>query len=341
MIAVEDLLKPVSAEKPCGNEEWIGELEKAAAGKPEDHLGKTPAQDPNWKELRAMSLDSFKRSKHLTTSVIVTLAVMKTDGLGGLRDGLALVSGLLQSYWNQLHPLLDADDPDPTERINILNNLGSYGEPYRFVRRLEEVPLGHAEKLGPASAIKLKDFIAAKTPPAAGATPGPTEAQLTAVLRDAKPDTLKANYDAVVQAQESIKQMESFLTTTLGAGQTPDLEHLGKSLKAIQNVLAPFVGAPAEGEPAGVAAGGAVSMRDPGSRSNGIASREDVIHALEQICEYYNRSEPASPIPFIIKRAQRMVKMNFMEIINELTPDSITQVKVITGPDPAEQPPAS
>jgi hypothetical protein len=34
-----------------------------------------------------------------------------------------------------------------------------------------------------------------------------------------------------------------------------------------------------------------------------------------------------------LKRARRLVKMNFMEIMNELTPDALAQLKVITGPD--------
>jgi type VI secretion system protein ImpA len=29
-----------------------------------------------------------------------------------------------------------------------------------------------------------------------------------------------------------------------------------------------------------------------------IASREDVIRTLDKICEYYNRHEPSSPVPF-------------------------------------------
>ena len=31
-----------------------------------------------------------------------------------------------------------------------------------------------------------------------------------------------------------------------------------------------------------------------------------------------------------------MVTMNFMEIVTELTPDALTTVKVVTGPEPGE-----
>ena len=43
-------------------------------------------------------------------------------------------------------------------------------------------------------------------------------------------------------------------------------------------------------------------------------------------------------MPYILKRAQRLAKMNFMEIVSELTPDAITTVKVVTGTEPGETP---
>lgn len=342
MIAVEELLKPISPEKPCGEDASIFQLENALRGKEATQFRE--AEDPNWKELRELSLASFKQSKHLTTSVILTLALMKTEDLAGLRDGLALVRGLVERHWEPLYPRLDPEDNnDPTERINILNNLASYEDPFRFIPRLQEVPLGFSAKLGPATAIKLKDILAAKAKaqaPAGTETTGPSEAQLTAVLRDAKVDLLKANFEAATSALQEIQHLETFLTTTVGAGYVPNLEELVKTLRAIQTAIAPYVGAVVEtGAAADAASAPAQASAAAAGRNGKIASREDVLRVLDEVCEYYTRFEPASPIPFIIKRAQRMVKMNFIEIINELTPDSITQVKVITGPDPAETPP--
>jgi len=64
-----------------------------------------------------------------------------------------------------------------------------------------------------------------------------------------------------------------------------------------------------------------------------------VVRALDRICDYYRQFEPSSPVPYILKRAQRLAKMNFMEIVSELTPDAITAVKVVTGTEPGETPP--
>jgi type VI secretion system protein ImpA len=56
--------------------------------------------------------------------------------------------------------------------------------------------------------------------------------------------------------------------------------------------------------------------------------------ALDRICEFYAKTEPSSPVPLLLKRAQRMAGMNFLEIINDLTPDSIHQVNLVAGIKP-------
>ena len=60
------------------------------------------------------------------------------------------------------------------------------------------------------------------------------------------------------------------------------------------------------------------------------------MQTLERICQFYQQSEPSSPVPYILRRAQRIAKMNYMEIVNELTPDALSTVKVVTGPEPGE-----
>src|SRR5262249_22976021 len=64
-----------------------------------------------------------------------------------------------------------------------------------------------------------------------------------------------------------------------------------------------------------------------------VQSGQDVLRALEMICEYYRRTEPSSPVPLLLRRAQRLVDKDFMQILNELTPEAIRSLKVIVGED--------
>ncbi len=57
---------------------------------------------------------------------------------------------------------------------------------------------------------------------------------------------------------------------------------------------------------------------------------------LGKICDYYRKSEPSSPVPYIIRRAQRLAAMDFMEIIDDMSPESVKEIQRITGDKPKE-----
>jgi type VI secretion system protein ImpA len=62
-----------------------------------------------------------------------------------------------------------------------------------------------------------------------------------------------------------------------------------------------------------------------------IASREDAIRALERACEWIERNEPSNPAPLLVRRAQRLMSKNFIDIIRDLVPDGLGQVEKLAG----------
>jgi type VI secretion system protein ImpA len=183
------------------------------------------------------------------------------------------------------------------------------------------------------------------SPPAEGQPAPLTASQIDAAFKDANPESVAADRQSVIEAAAHVAAIESFLDSTVGSSAGVNLEPLRTMLKLIEAALAAHVagavteGAEASGGGAETAEGGGTGTVAGGGGSAGprlsgtVQSRDDVVKALDRICDYYRQQEPSSPVPYILKRAQRMVKMNFMEIVNELTPDAMTQVRVITGPD--------
>ena len=95
---------------------------------PEQQIGNTivPAVEPEWRDVRIASLALAERSKDLRVLVHLTTALLKTEGLTGLRDGLQLLKGTVEQYWDTVYPRLDPDDDnDPMERMNILRVFAS------------------------------------------------------------------------------------------------------------------------------------------------------------------------------------------------------------------------
>src|SRR5688500_8079992 len=143
MISAEELLKPLSPEKPCGEDlsydpALTALWPEALRGKPETQF--SPAEEPNWKEVRATCLELCGRSKDLRAALALCLAELKTDGLTSFREALAVMKGLVETYWNGVYPRLSPDDGnDPTERMNIIGSmataLGTYNDPVQFIER--------------------------------------------------------------------------------------------------------------------------------------------------------------------------------------------------------------
>ena len=340
-VSVDSLLEPISAENPCGEDigydPQFAELEALMLGKQETQFA--AAEEPDWKAVTKGCVALFARSKDLRVALRLALGLLKMEGLPGFRDGLLVMKGLLEKYWDPVYPRLDPDDNnDPLERVNILASLttpmGTYGDPFQFLLRVRQAPLSDSSQFGPIRMVDL-DRVAAGAASEDGA--GMTAAQIQAALRATSPDKLTETYAAIVDSEVAVRELDTFLTKTVGASRSVAFDALAGTLKDLQKVLAPY--ANASSAPAEEAAAGDTE-RTPTSRQGGaigatisgeIRSREDVTRVLDQICDFFKRTEPSSPVPHLLQRARRLVNLDFVELLNDLAPESLAQFKSIAG----------
>src|ERR1044071_12823 len=127
MVDRDLLLAPTKDLPPCGPnlEHDLASFERkeAAKAKPEQHIGDVvkPAEDPKWTVVAEMSQALLVKTKDLRVALHLTRALTRIDGIPGLTVGLDIVYGLLERYWDDVYPRLEADhDNDPTERLNAL-----------------------------------------------------------------------------------------------------------------------------------------------------------------------------------------------------------------------------
>jgi type VI secretion system protein ImpA len=339
-IEVESLLSEVSPEKPCGEDLSYDaaflELEdmvrtKSAGGVVEG--AEEVVEEPNWREVREKSLGLLRRSKDLRVALYLALGLLKTEGLAGLRDGLAVLRGLLERFWDNLYPQLDPDDNyDPLERINILQSLSpdtvSEQDPMKFKQRLAEVPLCSSAQMGRFS---LRDIQVAKGEIAlvAGEAGAPDASIIDAAFQDTATDELLAASQAAGEAIEHVTNITAVFSKSAAQGQTPDLSGfqsvLGNIHKCVQGYLAkrgygeaPEVAAPA-------AQKGGVSL------TGEIRSPQEALLAIEKVCQYFDRHEPSSPVPLLLRRARKLVSKNFLDVIRDVCPDAMNQVEMLGG----------
>jgi type VI secretion system protein ImpA len=233
---------------------------------------------------------------------------------------LQLVQGLIERHWDHVHPLLDpGEGNDPTMRISALAPLVHPDAGLTVVRaatltdergslrvRDIELALGGAEPL-PGELVPTEEGVLKAVAAAIDSTPG---------LRE----TLLAGHDCAVR-------IDKLLIERIGPDRSPDFAPL-KELLAVVAEAARRASGPAEAEPVA----SAVTSAAPTASALGmITSREDAIRALGRVCDWIERNELSSPAPLLIRRAQRLMSKNFLEIVRDLLPEGLDHVEKLAG----------
>ncbi len=350
---IEALLVPLGEATPSGpNLEYDPEfiaLEQAAAPKAEKSMGESviAGEEPDWESVAGRAEALLGRSKDLRVALHLATAWLRLGGLEGGTAGLGLIRELVQTYWADFHPQLDADDDDdPTFRVNSIAPLASFNGWLRYWRltpfvtsqrlgrfTLRDLRIANGSLKVPVKQSRGDDDSAPEPPPA-------TLALIEGCCKDTPLDQLSASAAATSLALEHAKAIDRTFTDQLGSAG-PDLKNLVVECFELKKFLdlqlaarRPAVTAPSaddedDDEQDGVTAGtGAVVVVSKGP----IKGPDDVKRRLDEICDYYAQAEPSSPIPLLLRRAQRLVGRSFIELLQDLAPGGIAQVQVVSGP---------
>lgn len=335
---VEALQSPISEASPCGDDlEYdpaFTALEASAQRKPEQQFGDTviPAVDPEWRTVSADAQAVLQRAKDVRAAMLLLRAATRMQGLAGFLLGMQLLIGLLDRFWDDIHPKLDADDDnDPTMRLNALAPLTDEG---MVLRDLYDASVGNARGIG---TIRVRDIaVAHGNLAASGGDSGYTPAQVTGALEEiqaVQPDVL-AQLQQVSALVARLQSLLSERTHADGIDLAP-LRAIGQVLRlAAKNAAGDASDAAAvpladNGEEASTAA------RTPAARGE-IQSRQDALQMLDRVIRYLEQAEPGNPAPLLIGRAKKLIGVSFLDIMANLAPNALDTIETVTGARPSE-----
>lgn len=349
---VEQLLRPVDADSPCGPDleydpDFLA-LEQAASSKAEREIGDTlvAAQPPDWKQVARLAPALLARTKDLRAALALTQAQTALRGISGLADGLELIDGLVRSYWDGVYPLLDADDDnDPTMRMNALAPLADASGLLRTIRNSE---LFNVRGFGPVSVRQVE--VALGMLPAKDDESALTLEQVQSMLESAREAGTVADVSRALRAAESLA---AWLDLQVGADRATDLRPLITRLRPIADLVGheeqqagmPQADDHEQGTPSMAAAAATAAVASIASNPmmsasivpltvaapGELRSRDDARRMLERVCEFLERTEPSNPAPLLVRRAIRLMSMSFLDIVRDLAPESIATVENIAG----------
>ncbi|HXP02256.1 MAG TPA: type VI secretion system protein TssA [Luteibacter sp.] len=338
MDTTETLLAPLDTDAPCGpNLEYDADfltLESLAAPKPERAVGNTvkQAEEPEWRDVALHAAQLAERTRDLRIAVHLAAAWLKTSGIPTWTDGLGLVRGLLDRYWDEVHPRLE--DDDPIERINALAALAS---PERMLAYLRQAPLLRAERIGGFSLRDLRVLSGALKPGESDEGSPVSQEHVDLVCQQVDVDELRRVHESVVAALDHVQAIgRTFEERTPGMG--PDLDALLRDLRELNTFVHAQVAIRLPDAPV------ATSVEDVShdetmqestvgtSTARGpIRGTDDVIRLLDEICAWYAVHEPSSPVPPLLRRAGQLVGLSFAELLQAIAPGGLSEFQVLSG----------
>ena len=330
----QELLQPIAADAPCGDNlddtALLASIEASRLFGRVRPFDAPPDQDdrwkpPDWDEFRTLTLDALARSRDLRVLVNLGVALLRTDGIPAFLQTLPVAAHWLDSYWADTFPRLE--DGDAMLRRNAIN---CFADSMAVLDGLRRLPLVSSRQHG---IISLRDIdIATGQQAPRDGEPRPEEAQINAAFISLPLEELTAFQENVSAALSALRQIDVAMGTQAGPDAVPALDQLTVAVGRIDRVLRAQLSARVAPDGDAAASVDSASGGPSGTVAVGsIRSRDDAIRALDAVAEYFRRNEPSSPIPLFVGRAKRLVAKSFLEVLADVVPDAVPQVRAVGG----------
>ncbi|HEY3974393.1 MAG TPA: type VI secretion system protein TssA [Candidatus Sulfotelmatobacter sp.] len=278
-----------------------------------------------------LSTDALtNKSKDLQIAAWLTEAMLKKNGFGGLRGGLALCHGLIEKFWDTLYPELE--DEDSSSRGAPLGFIGSKLEiPVKLVPMVEKASYGlldyqQSRDVGYEDQAKADD---AKKRRAAAVKEGKLTPEIFDRTFEETPKKFYAQAEKDLDGCiETLAQLKKSCDPKFG-DEGPSFGKLETALTATRHLIHGFLEKKREKEPdpvevvptaeiaEGAAADGSAAAASGGSSpvrtgvlisldsSSEPPDRIDAIRKVAEAAAFLRRREPQSPASYLMLRGLR------------------------------------
>lgn len=319
MADIDALLQPVSDEAPSGPDLSYDparqEIEQAFDTSASGEAGE---DDTDWTATIRLILDQGTRTRDIWLGVYLARAGARAGRLDTVEEGCAYLAGLFETFWDSVHPTLD--EYGFVGRKGPCESLTRIGE---FIGPLRRTPLIQHPRLGSYSGEDIERF--AEQGDAADGY-----GMFRAALEQTDEEEIRATIDRLDHIRDAIRRVDKVLTENADGDTGTNFTPTYEALEAIRRGLAPYAGLDQAEEASadGDESHDSEAPRNGAARGNGrIESREDVVRALDAVMDYYRLREPASPVPVALNRAKRWVTMDFLSVIEDIAPDSLSDAR--------------
>ena len=332
-IDVQDLLQPIPGANPAGESlRYRGTYDSIADARREDDpslsqgIYKSTLKRADWATAEAICVEALtNRSKDLQIASWLLETWLHLHGFAGVTNGLRLLAGLCENFWDGLYPALEAGDLEARvapfdwieqkltlklKQIPLTLPGNTINESYSYV---DWESACHFENLAMKDPRALQEALAKINP-------------TVATFRTAITGTDVGFHLDMVQdlknAIESCVAVEQVLEQKCGK-DAPLFRQFKEALGLIQQIVSHSLQArdqqvAAVSEEIDPLQLEAEESDDELWSSGPIRNRADAYRRLSDAADYLLRTEPHSPTPYLVMRAVEWGTMSLPELLQQI-----------------------
>jgi len=326
------LLAPISPDEPTGASlRYEGTYDLIAGLRREDDpaleqgVWKTDLKRADWPEVAQACLAAIEsRSKDVQIAAWLLDAWIHLHGFAGLREGLHVVAELCDTYWDGLHPDIVGGDLDYR-----LSPIYWIDEKLSIAARL--VPIVRPDDDG-LDAYSLADWeLACRRPARPRDQPAPdavTEAKFQKSVAATSTTWLATVAADGRGALRALDELVAVLQSRCAA-KAPAMAKLREAIAAAIHVVTGALDSRGaltrvfqDDDDSGLVAASIVDDReDSRDVAPPIRTRAEAYRRLAEAADFLARTEPHSPVPFLVRRAIGWGGLSLEQLLPELVRD--------------------
>ena len=346
LIDINILMQPISEENAVGEDirsnpslsSLYAEIKSArnsarAAERNSMFDGGSTEAIENWNKIATLAPQILStEAKDIEVACWYTEALVRKAGFQGLRDGFSLIRQLIEQYWHEgLYPQEDEDGIETrVAAISGLNGEGTNGvllAPIRSTHITDDVQPGPFSLWQYKQAVDIKRTSDEKAQSEQISKVGFSPDDIDRAVEQSSSIYFGNLRDDVTECLTEYRHISSMLNEHCGSHNAPPtskiIELLEETLGAINHIAkhklpVALVNDDLPDDEQTTSSGAS----DTAIPSGAPGSREEAFRQLANISDFFRRTEPHSPISYILDRAVTWGGMSLDELINELIPDS-------------------
>lgn len=349
LINIDALLEPISENNAVGDDirtdssptslySTIKDARNAARAAERNSMfdgGSTEAVE-NWNKVLELAPTILtSHAKDIEISCWYIEALVRKAGFQGLRDGFTLLKQLIEQYWdNDLYPLPDEDGIETrVAPITGLNGEGADGvllTPIRSTNITDNVPPGPFSLWQYKQAVDINRISDEDNREEQINKIGFSMDDIETAVEQSSSDFFVDLRDDVTDCLNVFNAVSDLLSQHCGAHDAPPSSKirnlLEETLSAINHIAKHKFPVAVSEQMDNPGDAGSYTQSAPGVPAGSISNRDEAFRQLNMISAFFRKTEPHSPISYVIDKAVKWGELSLDELMDELIPDSSSRM---------------